>query len=331
MSKRIASNQEPAASDQNPDTPQPGTQNPKYWNDMMNLSFEPISLERQEDYLEILSRCPQIASDYSFLNLWSWSPEYELSWAWDGDLIWIRQNQPDNYLWAPIGDWDAIDWPSRFHGIAAAQPVFTRVPKMLADMWRDTLPQQLTIEDERGNWDYLYNVRDLIELQGNRYHKKKNLLNQFSRNYTFTYLPFGADLVEQAMAMQTDWCTWRDCESSDILTSENRAIFRILREWRKLAGLFGGALMVDGSMAAYTLAEALTRDTVLIHFEKGDMQYKGIYQAINQQFLANSAGDYPLVNREQDLNDEGLRKAKLSYHPIAYLEKYRVTFASTFI
>ena len=298
---------------------------------MMNLSFEPISLERQEDYLEILSRCPQIASDYSFLNLWSWSPEYELSWAWDGDLIWIRQNKPDNYLWAPIGDWDAIDWPGRFHGITATQPVFTRVPKMLADMWRDRLPQQLTIEDERGNWDYLYNVRDLIELQGNRYHKKKNLLNQFSRNYTFTYLPFGADLVEQAMAMQTDWCTWRDCESSDILTSENRAILRILKEWRKLAGLFGGALMVDGSMVAYTLAEALARNTVLIHFEKGDTQYKGIYQAINQQFLANSAGGYTLVNREQDLNDEGLRKAKLSYHPIAYLEKYRVTFAGTFV
>jgi len=297
----------------------------------MNLSFEPISLERQEDYLEILSRCPQLASDYSFLNLWAWSQEYELSWAWDGDLIWIRQNQPDNFLWAPVGAWDAVDWPSRFHDNRTAQAVFTRVPEMLANLWRERLPQQANIEDERGNWDYLYNVRDLIELQGNRYHKKKNLLNQFNRNYAFTYLPFGADLVELAMAMQTDWCTWRDCESSDILTSENRAIFRILKEWRKLNGLFGGALMIDGSMVAYTLAEALTRDKVLIHFEKGDTQYKGIYQAINQQFLANSASDYTIVNREQDLNDEGLRKAKLSYHPIDYLQKYRVTFAGTFI
>ncbi len=296
----------------------------------MSLSFEPIRFEKQEDYLEILSRCPQIASDYSFLNLWAWSPEYELSWAWDGDLVWIRQNRPDKFLWAPVGAWNAVDWPSRFHGNRAEQSIFTRVPEMLANLWRERLPQQTHIEDERGNWDYLYNVRDLIELQGNRYHKKKNLLNQFNRNYAFTYLPFGADLVEQAMAMQTDWCTWRDCESSDILTSENRAIFRILKEWKKLNGLFGGALMVDGSMVAYTLAEALTRDIVLIHFEKGDTQYKGIYQAINQLFLANSAGDYTIVNREQDLNDEGLRKAKLSYHPTGYLQKYRVAFAGTF-
>jgi hypothetical protein len=297
----------------------------------MTLHFEPISLDRQEDYLKVLSRCPQIVSDYSFLNLWAWAEEYALRWAWEGDLIWIRQNLPDEYLWAPVGAWDAVDWQNRFHASRAARSVFTRVPEILANLWRERLPQETRNEEERGNWDYLYKVMDLIELKGKRYHKKKNLLNQFNRKYAFSYLPFGVDMVEQAMAMQADWCTWRDCESSDILSSENRAIFRILKEWKQLAGLFGGALMVEGSMVAYTVAEALTRDMLLIHFEKGDTQYKGIYQAINQKFLANSAADYTFVNREQDLNDEGLRKAKLSYHPEDYLRKFRVTLAGTFI
>jgi hypothetical protein len=297
----------------------------------MTLSFEPISLERQEDYLEILSRCPQIASDYSFLNLWAWSEEYGLRWAWDGDLVWIRQSLPDEFLWAPVGSWDAVDWQSRFRVKQNDRAVFSRVPENLANLWRERLQPQTHIEEERGHWDYLYSVMDLVELKGNRYHKKKNLLNQFSRKYDFTYLPFGADMVDQAKAMQTDWCTWRDCESSDILSSENRAIFNILKEWRQLAGLFGGALMVDGSMVAYTVAEALTRDILLIHFEKGDTAYKGIYQAINQKFLANSASNYTFVNREQDLNDEGLRKAKLSYHPVDFIRKYRVTLTGTFI
>jgi hypothetical protein len=82
-------------------------------------------------------------------------------------------------------------------------------------------------------------------------------------------------------------------------------------------------------MVAYTVAEALTVDMLLIHFEKGDTQYKGIYQAINQKFLENSAAEYTFVNREQDLNDEGLRKAKLSYHPEDFLRKFRVTLAAT--
>lgn len=297
----------------------------------MTLRFEPISLDQQEDYLAILAQCPQIASDYSFLNLWAWSEEYGLRWAWNEDLVWIRQSRPDEVLWAPVGLWDAVDWQSRLQTNSHMPSVFTRVPEMLANLWRDRLAQAAQIEEERGNWDYLYRVADLIELKGKRYHKKKNLVNQFNRKYDFTYLQFGADMVEQAMAMQTDWCTWRDCESSDILSAENRAIFKILKKWKQLAGLFGGALMVEGSMVAYTVAEALTRDMLLIHFEKGDTEYKGIYQAINQIFLANSAADYTFVNREQDLNDEGLRKAKLSYHPEDYLRKYSVTLSGTFI
>ncbi len=298
---------------------------------MKNLRFEPITLDRQEDYLTLLAQCPQIASDYSFLNIWGWAEEYELRWAWDEELVWIRQSQPEEYLWAPVGSWDAVDWQSRLNTNPPLNSALTRVPEMLVNLWREQLSQEIQVAEERGNWDYVYRVADLIELKGKRYHKKKNLVNQFNRKYDFTYVPFGAEMVEQAMAMQTDWCTWRDCESSDILSSENRAIFKILKEWKQLAGLFGGALMVEDSMVAYTVAEPLTQDMLLIHFEKGDTQYKGIYQAINQLFLANSAAQYTLVNREQDLNDEGLRKAKLSYHPEDYIRKYRVTMSGTLV
>ena len=85
--------------------------------------------------------------------------------------------------------------------------------------------------------------------------------------------------------------------------------------------------MVDGSMVAYTVAEALTPQSIVIHFEKGDTRFKGVYQAINQMFLSHSARDFVTVNREQDLNDEGLRKSKLSYNPTELLRKSRVTIS----
>jgi hypothetical protein len=155
-------------------------------------------------------------------------------------------------------------------------------------------------------------------------------LNQFKKNYDYRYIPFETEAIEHAMAMQADWCTWRDCESSDILSAENRAIFRVLQQWEQLHQPLGGAIMVAESIVAYTVAEALTADTLLIHFEKGDTEYKGAYQAVNQMFLAHEARNVSYVNREQDLNDEGLRKAKLSYHPVDFLRKYRVVWSGVF-
>jgi hypothetical protein len=295
----------------------------------MSLQFEPISLEKQEVYLNMLARCPQVASDYSFMNLWAWAEEYGLSWAWDDDCIWIRQSRPEILYWAPVGPWYEIDWGTRLIEEPNGSTIFIRIPDKLAEHWQTTLKDQATFEEERGHWDYVYSVSDLIDLKGNRFHKKKNLLNQFVRKYEYTYVSLEPRLIGQAMAMQENWCTWRDCESSDVLSAENRAVTRVFENWEPLKGMLGGAIMVDGNMVAYTVAEALTPQSIVIHFEKGDTQYKGVYQAINQMFLAHSARDFLTVNREQDLNDDGLRKSKLSYNPMEFLCKYRVTRAGS--
>ena len=294
----------------------------------MTLQFEPIDLERQQDYLALLARCPQAASDYSFLNLWAWADEYGLDWAWDGTLVWIRQTRPETVSWAPVGPWDEFDWPARFPAVDAQGRTFTRVPEKLADIWGQNYGKQARVSPERGNWDYVYAASDLIELPGNRYHKKKNLINQFTKSTDFTYTDFTRQTIDQAMAMQEDWCAWRDCESSEVLAAENRAIVRVLDRWEHFAHILGGALYVDQIIVAYTLAEPLTADTLVVHFEKGCPDYKGVYQAINQMFLARAASGYRFVNREQDLGNEGLRKAKLSYHPVSFVKKFRVAFGA---
>ena len=295
----------------------------------MSLEFEPISLEKQEEYLKMLARSPQVASDYSFMNLWAWAEDYGLGWAWNDDCVWIRQSRPENLYWAPIGPWAEIDWRTRLVDEPNGAVTFIRVPDKLVELWQATLNDQATFEEERGHWDYVYSVSDLIELTGNRFHKKKNLLNQFVKKYEYTYLQLEPHLIGQAMAMQEDWCSWRDCESSDVLSAENRAVSRVLENWEQLNDMMGGAILVDGKMVAYTIAEALTPQSIVIHFEKGDTQFKGVYQAINQMFLAHSARDFLTVNREQDLNEEGLRKSKLSYNPLEFLRKSRVTLAGS--
>jgi len=290
----------------------------------MKLNFTPINLERQSDYLDRFALCAQKTSDYSFVNLWGWAEEYGLHWAWTNNHVWIKQTKPKTLFWAPIGPWESIDWSECFEKNITSETTFTRIPEGLLKYWDIGLKNRLRVEESRGHWDYLYSVTELVELRGNRFHKKKNLLNQFKKKYAFKYVPLEAEMIHMALAMQEDWCTWRDCESSELLSAENRAISRVLKSSEEFAGVTGGAIIIDQKMVSYTVAENLTTDTLLIHFEKGSPEYKGIYQAINQMFLEHSGVNFTTVNREQDLDNEGLRKAKISYHPIDFIKKYKV-------
>lgn len=284
------------------------------------LPFRPITLDQRDDYLALLSTTPQVSSDYSFLNLWAWSEEHGLTWAWDGGLVWIRQSIPTVTYWAPVGPWPSVDWQ---HLMPQLQGLpFCRLPETLAVLMAHAHPRA-RIKTSRAHWDYLYAVPDLVNLAGNKFHAKQNLLNQFHKGYIWRYLPLDKDLVEMVLLMQSQWCAWRDCESSLELAAEDRVISKVLHSFANFPNILGGALLVDSQVVAFTIAEPLQPDTLLIHFEKGMGGYKGVYQAINHEFLAAQVG-FSLVNREQDLGNEGIRKAKLSYNPINFVRKYEL-------
>lgn len=293
----------------------------------MSLEFEPITLDRQSDYNRLFDRCSPKPSDYSFINIWGWAPVYGLKWAWERERVWIRQEKPEPAFWAPVGFWqDAEDWQAIMSNSVSGPTTFVRTPEILQGIWKNQLGNRITLQETRGHWDYLYSVDELKELKGNRYHKKKNLLNQFINNYPYKYQAIGPEMLDRARSMQADWCVWRDCDSHDALSGENLVIEAIFNHWNDLDGVMGGALLVEETLVAYTVAEMLDTHTIVIHFEKGNPNYKGVYQAINQIFLSQASPEITWVNREQDLEDEGLRKSKMSYHPKAFLKKDRIVF-----
>jgi uncharacterized protein len=285
------------------------------------LVFEDISITKQDRYLDLLRNVPVKSSDYSFINLWGWAVEYGLTWAWDGGLVWIKQSIPAPCLWAPVGPWEKVNWEAALLDPGLRELPFTRIPERLIQLWSSALPGRLQAQEAREHFDYLYSVPELVELKGNRFHKKKNLLNQFRKKYNFQYRQINPEIIPEVLTMQEEWCTWQDCESSDTLAAENRVIYRVLNSWEQLTGIMGGVIVIDDGIVAFTVAEAFTDEMLIIHFEKGLPEYTGVYQAINQMFLEQTPG-FTLVNREQDLNDEGLRKSKLSYNPVEFIRKY---------
>lgn len=290
----------------------------------MDLAFEPISLERRADYARALEASPGITSDYAFANIWGWAGHYGLEWAFARDLVWIRQTKPKTAYWAPVGPWDRYAWAQC--SCLAQVGNLTRVPEALARIWKQAFAGQVNVTAARDHWDYVYSVPELIALQGETYRKKRELLEGFKTSYLWQYSCMTPDCVEEVLEMQAEWFRWREEENehSPALQAENEAITRVLQHMDRLPCLMGGTVRVDGRIKAYTLAECLSRDTLVIHFEKADTRFTGAYQAINQMFLEHAGKDFAFVNREQDLGEEGLRKAKLSYNPVRFEKKYDV-------
>ena len=80
-------------------------------------------------------------------------------------------------------------------------------------------------------------------------------------------------------------------------------------------------IRADGEVVAFAVGEQINEDTLVVHIEKAFSEVPGAYAIINQQFLVHEADELKYVNREDDVGEPGLRKAKLSYHPEFLVEK----------
>ena len=82
-------------------------------------------------------------------------------------------------------------------------------------------------------------------------------------------------------------------------------------------------LYVNGEPVGWCLGEGLAAGRMFaIHFEKAVDRYKGVFQHINRSFAASLPESFVYINREQDLGDDGLRQAKLTYRPSGFVRKY---------
>ena len=171
--------------------------------------------------------------------------------------------------------------------------------------------------EDRDNFDYLYRREDLALLGGRNYHKKRNLIKAFVNSHIFSARPLREEFRDDALRVLDAWRNEAD-------QGDYEAAHEALERMEDLQ-LCGGIYYVETQPVAYVLGEEIAEGaSFAVHFEKAVSGYKGLYQYINQSFAAILPESYETINREQDLGNEGLRKAKLSYNPSGFVEKFKI-------
>jgi uncharacterized protein len=289
--------------------------------------YKPINSTDKESFDRYFAAEQPETSELTFTNLFIWRDLYRPLWSESDDCLLLILNPEEQPAFGlpPVGNGNkqkALDRLCDDMVQRGAPPLICRVGKTFVNKHLDT--ERYEAVPDRDNSDYVYLAQNLIQLSGNKYHGKKNHVNRFVKNHLFEYRPLDAPLAKLFLDLQDSWCEYRSCEEDPALAAENKAVIEALRHFNILR-FQGGAILTDGKVEAFALGEMLNSDTAVIHIEKANPEIPGLYAAINQLYCKETWSHVKYVNREQDLGLEGLRKAKLSYHPAYLVEKFTLT------
>jgi len=304
------------------------------------MGFTEITLEHKGLLDTYFKSYDPETSELTFTNLFMWRHCNKYSFIEESGFLCIIANPAEGQLYAffPIPgngasfDKDGINGlKSAFGAISAhfkdtgKRLVFGRVTEKECSIFKEIRDDISDIIPDRNNSDYLYKCEDLRMLAGKRFDGKRNHISRFKKENEYKYVRIEKDILPECANIMDKWCSLRNCSEDNSLYCERTAVNELLSNYDTL-GCIGAAIEVNGNFEAFTIGEMLNWNTAVIHVEKANSSINGLYAAINQEFCANEWQDAIYINREQDLGIEGIRKAKLSYNPVALISKYTVTF-----
>lgn len=298
---------------------------------MYALETEEIRLHNKADFDLFLELHNPKISELTFTNLFAWRHLYNFRFTVIDGLLCIisvpRYGKP--FAMMPVGNLNGDNFAKAYISIMeyfakqSWEPIFKKITADELIYFKNMKVPETAFEFDRDNSDYLYDTKDLITLGGKKYDGKRNHINRFNRQHTYEYVALEDSLVHECIRIMDEWCEDKDCDCENNEQCERLANLEILQNYNTL-GCKGAIIKVDGVFEAFTVGEMLNNDTAVIHIEKAKSNIDGLYTLINQQFVLKEWSEAAFINREQDLGKEGMRKAKLSYHPTRLIEKYTV-------
>ena len=304
------------------------------------INWRDITLEDKANIEEKICASGCHGADYGFANLYIWRKAYRPKIAFCGDRLLVGMPQWNVYAY-PKGGGDVKPSIEALLEEAHAQGSKLRVRGLTDKTLNEFLPlygDRFEIIEDRDNADYIYTVEKLCELPGRHLSSKRNHIKHFERNGDWEFHKIAADSCGVFTSCEGGSCgklssiaeakafvdEFYKEKNDPELADEAGAIEEMFANYETL-GFLGGMLYQNGEPVAFTAGTKLDDEVFDTHFEKALPGVEGAYTMVNREFARLVRAEYPGIgafNREEDMGIEGLRKAKLSYHPDILLMKY---------
>lgn len=294
------------------------------------MKFKKLCLEDKTIIDKYINPYKFLSCEYSFTSLYIWKDACSIQYTIYKDALIIKKKDFEGnlYFMQPLGYTDEnlgeiIEALKEYREENTMKYLFkdleeSFIGKINALHYKK---DEFCIKEDRDNFDYLYEAKKLMTFSGKKLHSKKNHYNFFVKNYDYELVSIDNEKVIKDVILAAEkW--YEDTDEKDIkLYYELLAIKDIVKHMKTL-NLIGLAVYVDGVLSAFSIGESLNDKLAVIHIEKGDTKIQGIYSFIARTFIDKCFNNSEIINREQDLGIEGLRRSKMSYYPIKLEKKF---------
>lgn len=292
-----------------------------------------IYIFKQRDYKktgEFLWNKNSMACEDCLLGMYVWKDRYglKLYQASDSSFVYSRVY---NTFFVPVPNL-TIASLEKMKSINSA-PVISRITENAKQFISEHFSGLFEFYEDEGSFDYIYDIESLAYLKGKKLAKKRNHVNGFLNTYDDWHteeISFGNLLKcrDFLKLWYADKIENETAEGIDSLLAEKKSLFNVLENYDSVMA-DGMVLFIGGKVIAITIGQRVSEHTYDVVFEKADDSIKGAYNMINREFARYIMEKYSgvkYVNRENDLNIAGLRKAKMSYRPAELLKKYTARY-----
>lgn len=298
------------------------------------MNFTNLTLSDFKALKPFFDRQPYELCPYLLSSMIAWrSDTCEVFKATFGDDLIVSGRIKDaRFLYLPISPMDHFP-PERLRELTEAfriDMIFPVPDQYLTYYGKERVEPLFTIEEKPKHSDYVYRAEDLAQLKGNRYSKKRNLINQFESEYlkderveVISVTPKDA---AECIDFLEEWCLSRNCHAEDMeeLACEKEAAKFTLRNLDSLETT-GLLLRLDGEVCAFGIGTRLTETMGVLNYEKAFADIKGLYQYFDRECARRLFSGLQFINKENDMGEPGLQKAKKSYYPVRIVTAYELT------
>jgi hypothetical protein len=294
------------------------------------MIFKKLCLEDKDIIDKYINPYKFLSCEYSFTSLYIWKDACDIQYTiYKQTLILKKKDFDGNYhFMQPLGYSkddlaEIVEALKSYKEETHMRYLFKDLEESFIDEFNVLLNEneEFCIKEDRDNFDYLYEAQKLMTFSGKKLHSKKNHYNSFIKTYNYEVVEIeDKKVIEDVCLAAEKW--YEEAEEKDCkLFYELLAIKSVVNNMNFL-NLKGVAVYVDGIVAAFSIGESLNEKLAVIHIEKGDKNINGIYSFIAKTLVDTCFKHAEIVNREQDLGIEGLRKSKMSYYPLKLEKKF---------